>query len=113
MSFSFGGFAHLHFMKFTLEIGDKEKHRIDYYRNWFFGTERLRADGEIVASRSAVSPSNYVSIPLCRRYEFNIGTSEPHLVVFEKERPLILAGIRPHKYRVFVDGKLVHEQEGF
>jgi len=100
-------------MKFTLEIGEKEKHRIDYYRNWFFGTERLRADGEIVARRSVVSPSNYVSIPLCRRYEFSVGTSEPHTVVFEKERPLLLAGFRPHKYRVIVDGKLVHEQEGF
>jgi hypothetical protein len=101
------------FMKFTLEIGEKEKHRIDYSRNWFFGTERLRADGELVASRSVVSPSNYISFPLCRRYEFSIGTSEPHTVVFEKARPLLFAGFRPHKYRVLVDGKLVHEQEGF
>lgn len=100
-------------MKFTLEIGDKEKHRIDYYRNWFFGTERLRVDGETVAKRSVVSPSNYVSLPLSRRYEFSVGTSEPHAVVLEKERPLLLAGARPHKYRVFVDGKLVYAQEGF
>ena len=105
--------ATLLIMKFTLEIGDKEKHWIDYYRNWFFGTERLRADGEMVARRSVVSPSNYVSIPLCRRYEFSVGTAEPHTVVFEKERPLLMAGFRPHKYRVFVDGKLVHEREGF
>ncbi len=100
-------------MNFTLEIGENEKHRIDYYRNWFFGTERLRADGAIVASRSVVSLSNYVSIPLCRRYEFSVGTSEPHSVVFEKERPLLFAGFRRHKYRVIVDGKLAHEQQGF
>jgi hypothetical protein len=107
------GFARPEFMRFTLEIGEKEKHQIDYYRNWFFGTERLQADGKVVASRTAISPSNIVSFPLCRRYEFSVGTSEPHNVVFEKERPLMLAGIRPHKYRVFVDGKLVHAQEGF
>jgi len=92
-------------MRFTLEIGEKEKHRIDYYRNWFLGTERLQADGEIVASRSVVSLSNYVSFPLCRRYEFSVGTSEPHTVIFEKERPLLFAGVRPHKYRVIVDGR--------
>ena len=100
-------------MKFTLEVGEKEKHRIDYYRNWFFGTERLQVDGEIVASRSVVSPSNYISIPLCRRYEFSVGASEPHAVVFEKERPLLFAGCRPNKYRVLVDGKLVHAREGY
>ena len=100
-------------MKFTLEIGEKEKHRIDYYRNWFSGTERLQADGVVVASRSVISPSNYVSFPLCRRYEFSVGTAEPHNVVFEKERPLLFAGFRPHTYRVIVDGKLVHQQQGF
>jgi hypothetical protein len=105
--------SHPQIMKFKLEIGEREKHQVDYYRNWFLGTERLLVDGKIVASRSVLSPSNYVSIPLCRRREFSVGISEPHTVVFEKERPLLLAGIRPHKYRVFVDGKLVHEQQGF
>ncbi|SRR6266498_1288047 len=100
-------------MRFTLEIGEKENPRIDYYRNWFFGTERIRADGKIVASRSVISPSNYVRFPLCRRCEFSVGASEPHNVVFEKERPLLLAEVRPHKYRALVDGKLVHEQRGF
>jgi hypothetical protein len=100
-------------MKFTLEVGEKEKHQIDYYRNWFFGTERLRADGKLIASRSVLSPSNYVSFPLCRRYEFTIGDAERHRVVFEKQRPLLLAGFRPHVYRVFVDAKLAHEQQGF
>ena len=100
-------------MKFTLEIGEKEKHQINYYRNWFFGTERLRLDGQLLDSRSVISPSNYVSFPLCRRREFVVGTIEKHSVVFEKERPLLIAGIRPHTYRVFVDGKLVFEKKGY
>ncbi len=100
-------------MKFTLEIGDREKHRIDYVRNWFTGNERLFADGQLVASRSILSPSNYVSFPLARRYEFTVGTSEPHKIIFEKERPLLGAGGRPHTYRVFVDGKLVFQRSGY
>jgi hypothetical protein len=100
-------------MRFTLEIGQRDRHRIEYYRNWFFGTERLLVDGELVASRSVLSSSNYVSFPLCRRYEFNVGNSEPHSVVFEKERPLLFAGFRPHVYRVLVDGTLIHEQRGY
>jgi len=100
-------------MKFTLEVGEKEKHRIDYCRDPFFGTERLRADGQLVASRSVVSLSNYVSFPLCRRYEFSVGELEKHTLVLEKERPLLLAGFRPHTYRVLVDGKLILERQGY
>jgi hypothetical protein len=100
-------------MRFTIEIGEQEKHRIDYYRNWFVGTERLSADGDLIASRSVLSHSNYVSFPHCRRYEFTVGRTEVHTVRFEKQRPLLLAGLRPHIYRIFVDGKLVHEQQGF
>jgi hypothetical protein len=100
-------------MTFTLEVGEKEKHRIDYYRNWFWGTERLTANGQVVASRSVASPSNYVSFPLCRRYEFTVGETEKHTVVFEKQRPLLFAGVRPHLYRVLVDGALVFEKQGF
>ena len=100
-------------MKFTREIGEKEKHQSDYYRNWFRGTERLRANGQIIASRSVVSPSNYISFPLCRRHEFTVGETERHTGVFEKLRPLLFAGFRPHLYRVSVDGKQIFEKQGF
>lgn len=97
-------------MKFTLEVGQQERHRIDYTRNWFTGKESLLADGQVVASRTILSPSNYWSFPLTRRYEFSVG---PHAVVFEKQRPLLIAGLRPHTYRILVDGRLVHEQSGY
>jgi hypothetical protein len=100
-------------MEFTLEVGVQEKHKIDYYRHWFLGTERLQADGQLIANRSAISPSNYVSFPLCRRYEFTIGQTEKHVIILEKTRPLLLAGFRPHLYRVLVDGQQVFEKRGF
>src|SRR5690348_11165090 len=100
-------------MKFSIEIGDKERHRVDYSRNWFTGNERLSVDGEVIASRSILSLSNYVSLPLARRHDFTVGNSEQHTAAFEKERPLILAGFRPHTYRLFVDGSLVLERTGY
>src|SRR5262245_12922339 len=100
-------------MRFALEVGNQERYRIEYFRSWFWGTERLHADGQIVASRQAWSLSNIWSFPLCRRYEFRVGAAEPHVVVFEKERPLLLAGFRPHTYRLFVGGQLVHERRGY
>jgi hypothetical protein len=71
------------------------------------------ADSQLIANQTILSPSNYVRFSLARRYEFIVGTSEPHAVVFEKERPLLVAGFRPHTYRVFVDGTLVFQRRGY
>ena len=46
------------------------------------------------------------------QFEFNVGTHEPHKVAIEKERKLLLAGLRKQKYRAFVDGKLIQSYEG-
>jgi hypothetical protein len=99
-------------MKFELTLGT-QKYRIEYYRNCFWGTERLISDGKIIATRSPISPSTHFSFSLLRRYEFTIGEADQHQVVFEKKRPLLLAGFRPHNYRIFLDGVLVHEQTGY
>jgi hypothetical protein len=52
------------------------------------------------------------SLSLVRKYEFGVGTSERHSVRIEKVRKLLLAGVRPQKYRVYVDGQLIKEYEG-
>jgi hypothetical protein len=39
-------------MRFSLDIGDTDRHHIEYERNWFTGKERLLADGKLVARRS-------------------------------------------------------------
>jgi hypothetical protein len=100
-------------MKFTLEIGDKEKTKIEFSRNWFTGTMKIFADGKRVAYQSPFDPSTHFKAALKRRYEFEVGRTEKHKVVLEKERPLLMAGGRAQTYRVFVDDKLVHEQEGY
>jgi hypothetical protein len=100
-------------MKFELAIGDREKSKVEVSRNWFTGAMQILVDGRTVAHQSPLSPATHVSLALTRHYEFEVGSTEKHRVVFEKQRPALLAGLRAQTYRVFVDGKLVHEQTGY
>jgi hypothetical protein len=100
-------------MKFVLEIGDREKSKVEFSRNWFTGAMKILVDGLRVAHQSPLSPATHFAVKLKRRYEFEVGEAEKHKVVLENERPLLLAGVRAHTYRVFVDGHLVHEQSGY
>lgn len=100
-------------MKFTLEVGDKERSRIEFSRNCFTGAMRTLVDGHKVAQQSSLSPITHFSFKRMQRFEFAVGKGESHKVVIERERPLWFAGLRPHTYRVFVDGQLIHEQSGY
>ena len=100
-------------MRFTLEVGDNEKSKIEFSRNWFTGAMQLLVNGEQVAQQSWLAPSTHFGLTRKRRHQFVVGKDEKHQVVIEKERPLIIAGVRPQTYRVFVDGQLIHEQSGY
>jgi len=100
-------------MKFTVEVGQAEKTRIEFSRNWFTGAMKTLANGAQVADRSPYLPSTHFSMRTKRRYAFIVGQIEKHDVVVEQERPLLLAGVRPQTYRVFVDGVLCHQQRGY
>jgi hypothetical protein len=100
-------------MKFTIEVGDETKARIDFSRDWLTGTMLVFVDGEKQVLQSPYSPSTHFSFRLIKRYEFSVGEAEPHQVVLEKERPLLFAAFRPQIYRLFVDGQMVHEQTGY
>jgi hypothetical protein len=45
-------------------------------------------------------------------WTFEVGQKEKHAVRIEKERPLLLAAVRPHRYRIFVDDEFVQECVG-
>jgi len=100
-------------MRFTLEVGDREKSKIEFCRNYFTGALRALVDGRRIALQSPFSPFTHFSFTRKRHYEFSVGKTETHEVVLEKERPLLIAGFRRQTYRVFVDGELVHEQNGY
>jgi hypothetical protein len=100
-------------MKFTLEVGDKEKSKIEFSRNCWTGVMKAIVDGRKLMLQSPFSLFTYISFTSRRSYKFSVGNAEKHEVMIEKERPLLFAGFRPQTYRVFVDGQMVHEQQGF
>jgi hypothetical protein len=91
-------------VKFTCMLPDKDGTTIEFYRNSFFGSLTIRANGTRVYSRSAFAPSTHFGASLTRSYEFSLPGPEPRHVCITKERPLLLAGFRPNSYRVSFNG---------
>jgi hypothetical protein len=83
---------------------------VEFHRSWFTGRADLVVNGEVVPLQSALDPTTHVSLSLTQVWRHQIGKSE---VVIEKTRPLLLAGFRPHTYRILVNEKVKAEQTGF
>lgn len=94
-------------MQFSFNVGVNEKHRVDFSFDQFMGNLAILVDGQ-----SAVEDFRIFSVSLTKRYEFTVGVQEQHAIVIEKKRKLLLAGLRPQQYRIFIDGQLVHTYEG-
>ena len=90
-------------MKFSIEVGVNEKHRVEFTFNQLLGKSVLTVDGE-----QAFRKNRWFSEPIVDRYNFEIGQFEPVRVRIEKERKLIFAS----KYRVYVDNRLTQLYQG-
>ena len=88
-------------------VGVNEKHQIDFSFDQFIGNLEIRVDGQPV-----VKDFRMLSLRLTKRYELTVGVNEKHDIVIEKKRKLFLAGLRPMRYRIFIDGQLVQTYEG-
>lgn len=93
-------------MKFSFMVGVREQHRVDFSFDQFAGNLEILVDG-----RRLIKDFRMLSLKLTKRYEFTVGVEEQHLIAIEKERKLLLAGFRPQKYRIFIDGRLVQSYE--
>ena len=60
--------------------------------------------------QSLWNPATHASLKLSKTWEVDIPN---HKVVIEKVRPLLLAGLRPHAYKIFVDDQIVAEKSGY
>jgi hypothetical protein len=94
-------------MNFSFIVGQQEQHRVDFSFDQFIGNLEIKVDGE-----TAVKDFRLASLKLTKRYEFIVGVNEKHHVAIEKTRKLFLAGLRPQRYRVFIDGRLVQTYHG-
>ncbi len=94
-------------MQFSFRVGVSEQHQVDFSFDQFIGNLEIRVDGQPL-----VKDFRMLSLKLTKRYEFEVGTQERHQITIEKKRKLFLAGFRPQRYRVFIDGQLVQTYEG-
>lgn len=78
-------------------------------RDWFFGGMKLVTPTENVWLQHPLQFSTHFSFGLDRCWQRTISG---HRVRVEKTRPLLVAGIRPQSYRVFVDDALVADAQG-
>lgn len=118
-------------MRFSFEVGQAEPHTVEFYWGQMFGTLQIKVDHKIVDEKSLTlfSPTNLTApldvaeheklklgaleIQLVEKWSFEVGIYEKHRVRIEKERAKLLAGLRPHIYRVFVDDELIEEHRGY
>ncbi|MCR8636598.1 hypothetical protein [Paenibacillus radicis (ex Xue et al. 2023)] len=95
-------------MKFSFEVGVKEKHIVEFKFNQIIGNLSISID-----QQRRVTDFRMFSLSLIKTYEFKVGKQEMHDVRIEKERKLLLAGFRKSKYKVFIDEVLSYEYEGW
>jgi len=94
-------------MQFSFIVGVNEKHQVDFSFDQLVGNLEIRVDGQPV-----IKDFRMFSLSLTKRYDFTVGVNERHQVAIEKKRKLFLAGLRPMKYRIFIDGQHVQTYEG-
>ncbi len=90
-------------MKFSLEIGEAEKHTVQYEFNQLFGTLTIKVNNEPVKRQRRLFDE-----PLKELHTFAVGLQEKLAVKIEKERKLLFG----QKNRVFVNDRLVKYYEG-
>ena len=85
-------------MKFAIEIGDTEKHRLEYHFNQLLGSLVIK-----VNERPVKKAVRLINEPLLEVHDFVVGDQEKSSVRIEKER-MPLVGCRN---RLYVNNRLV------
>jgi hypothetical protein len=85
-------------VKFAIEIGDTEKHRLEYHFNQLLGSLVIK-----VNERPVKKALRLVNEPLLEVHDFVVGDQEKSSVRIEKER-MPLVGCRN---RLYVNNRLV------
>jgi hypothetical protein len=90
-------------MKFALEVGELEKHLIEFDFNQLLGELRIRVNKQEVTHNVRLFDE-----PLAETHTLNVGQREDLVVRIEKERKLLFG----QKCRVFLNDRLYKYYEG-
>ena len=85
-------------MRFALEIGDAEKHHLEFNFNQLLGSTVIKVNGQEVKKSVRL-----FSEPLEERHEVEVGKNERHTVFIEKRRKLLFG----QRFFVYVNQRLV------
>ena len=87
-------------LQFEFEVGETERHNVAFRFDQLLGPLRISVDGEPVIRKFEM-----FSLRRVERYEFSVGSGEPHDVRIEKTRKALLGGFQAQECVTFVDGQ--------
>lgn len=90
-------------MKFCIEIGEVEKHTIEFTFNQLFGQLTIKVDNKEVKKHHWL-----FNEPLAETYDFSVGDRENIAVRIEKRRKPLFG----NRCRVFLNQRLMKVQDG-
>jgi hypothetical protein len=62
------------------------------------GQLTINVDGEYI-----VNETQQFSLSMSKQFRFNVGTDQPHAVIIEKRREMLMMGNRPYTWRIWID----------
>ncbi len=84
-------------MKFSLEVGDTEKHRLDYNYNQLLGSLTIKVD-----EKTHEHTTRFFNEPVKEVHVVAVGENEKHVIRIERQRK----GLIGYRGRVFVNNRL-------
>jgi hypothetical protein len=90
-------------VRFSIEIGETEKNRLDYQFNQFFGSLVIKVNDKEIKKLVRL-----VNEPISEVHVFVVGEHEQAIVRIEKERKHLLGSIN----RLYINNRLLKVFEG-
>ena len=90
-------------MKFSIDVGENEKNRLEYQFNQLLGTLSIKVNG-----KSVKKSMRLINEPVAEVHIVVVGKNERSTVRIEKERKSLLG----QKNRLYVNNRLVKVLEG-
>jgi hypothetical protein len=82
---------------------------IEFLRDSVTGRAEVKMPNGTIILQDPHDLGTHFSLTLTKEWRFAVAGAN---ILIEKKRPLLLAGLRPSRYRVFVEDKLIIEKLG-
>jgi hypothetical protein len=86
-------------LDFEFVVGEAERHNVAFQFDQLWGPLKISVDGKRVVRKLGI-----FSLRRTNRYEFSVGSSEPHQVRIDRTRKALVGGFQSQECVTFVDG---------